>query len=84
MMTPQQASDKSSDVQRNQVGFAFSERYLNQRHTSLVELLKARTDSAVCSNPADSAMIRSRIQDKEVARSGPKSLRPVMIFEERT
>ena len=48
---------------RNQVGIAFSERYLNQRQSSLVELLKARTDSAVCSNPADAEMIRSRIQD---------------------
>jgi len=47
----------------SKVGFAFSERYLNQRHTSLVELLKARTDSAVCSNPADTDMIRSRIHD---------------------
>ena len=75
MMTPQQASDKSSDVQRNQVGFAFSERYLNQRHTSLVELLKARTDSAVCSNPADSAMIRSRIQDQGGGTVWPKELK---------
>ena len=28
-----------------------------------MELLKARTDTAVCSNPADAEMIRSRIQD---------------------
>ncbi|CAE7231518.1 unnamed protein product [Symbiodinium sp. CCMP2456] len=47
----------------SKVGIAFSERYLNQRQSSLVELLKARTDSAVCSNPADAEMIRSRIQD---------------------
>ncbi|CAE7795999.1 unnamed protein product [Symbiodinium microadriaticum] len=57
------------------VGFAFSERYLNQRHTSLVELLKARTDSAVCSNPADSAMIRSRIQDQGGGTVWPKELK---------
>ncbi|CAE7350807.1 unnamed protein product [Symbiodinium natans] len=48
----------------SKVGIAFSERYLKQRHTSLVDLLKARTDNAVCSNPADAEMIRSRIQDQ--------------------